>query len=185
VSTTEHEHPKYLPALLAAGETVSKSSHAPTSPTTQVTERRSPSVLVEEYSSTPSAELILEVLTKAGAVFFRWDVFRGLTFLSANARDMLGYTQEDLLGDPELIGRLIDPEFLADVERLTPGLSIVSTEAVRVEVPLLSRAGARVWIDARIVPEIGEGGRIAGFVGIAFDASEAFGARDSLGPGLD
>jgi len=98
---------------------------------------------------------------------------------------MLGYTQEDLLGDPELIGRLIDPEFLADVERLTPGLSIVLPEAVRVEVPLLSRSGARVWIDARIVPEIGDGGRIAGFVGIAFDASEGFGARETLGPGLD
>jgi PAS domain S-box-containing protein len=121
----------------------------------------------------PSAERILEVLAKAGALFFRWDAFSGLTFLSGNTQELLGYSREELLGDSSLVRRVVDPEFIPLLERRGADFFVVRAQALRVEVPFVARGGRRVWIEARVVPELDEGGHIVGFLGIALNADEA------------
>lgn len=120
-----------------------------------------------------AAEVILDVISKAGALFFRWDPFFGLTYLSPNVRMILGYDPDELIGDPALVARVVDPEFLPRLEQLAADFYIASTDAVRIEIPYIARSGARVPLDTRVVPEIGESGAIIGFVGIALNAVDA------------
>jgi len=121
--------------------------------------------------SPPAAEAILGVLSKAGAIFFRWDSFRGLIFVSANVREILGYSPEELLEDQEVMRRIVDPEFIPQLERLAANFFVVSREAVRVEIPFLTRSGKRTLLEVRFVPDTDKGGHITGFLGIAFEAT--------------
>jgi len=123
--------------------------------------------------TSPSADAILGVLAKAGAIFFRWDSFRGLVFVSANVREILGYSPEELLEDQELMRRIVDPEFIPRLERVAADFFVASREAARVEIPFLARSGKRVVLEARFVPDIDKGGHITGFLGIAFEAGAA------------
>lgn len=129
-----------------------------------------PSSQVAEASrSPPSAQAILDVLSQAGAIFFRWDPFAGLTFLSASRRGLLGYSREELLNDPNVGARLMDPSFLRDFDRMGASFYVVTGEAVRVTIPFIAHSGERVWMEARIVPEITESGAVSGFLGIALE----------------
>jgi len=119
-----------------------------------------------------NADTILDVLTKSGTIFFRWDILHGVTFLTGNAGELLGYSQKEITEDPALARKLIDPEFLPRLDRISAGFYIVSPEAARLEIPFMAKGGGRVQVEARIVPEVGDGGRITGFLGIALNASE-------------
>jgi PAS domain S-box-containing protein len=114
----------------------------------------------------------LGVISKAGAIFFHWDAYFGLTFLSANARDLLGYSLDELIGDPDLARRVVAPEFIDELEKMASDFFVVGDEAVRVEIPLITRTGERVRIQTRVVPEVDAAGRVMGFLGLALNAAE-------------
>ena len=74
------------------------------------------------------------------------------------------------MNDPEVAARVLDPEFLGQLEKMGADFFVVTGKAVRVTIPFIAKSGARVWMEARVVPEIGENGAILGFLGIAFEA---------------
>jgi PAS domain-containing protein len=106
----------------------------------------------------------------------------GLTFLSASPQGMLGYSREELVNDPDLALRVLDPDFLEEFDKMGADFFVASAEAVRVSMPFLSRSGARVWMEARFVPEIAANGAVTGFVGIAIEAPGPAGGAG--GPGM-
>lgn len=117
----------------------------------------------------PAAETVLDVLARAGIVFFRWDVSRGLTYINAEAPGLLGYTREELMGDPEVSQRIVDPEFLPQLEKSAPEAFVAHEGAFRYgKIPFRSKRGERVWFEARVVPDMSGDGRIHGFFGVAF-----------------
>lgn len=131
-----------------------------------------PAETAEAVETSPSAEVILDVLSKAGAIFFRWDPAVGLTFLSASPKGLLGYTQAEVMNDPDLASRVLDPKFLPEFSRMGARFYVDTGEAVRVSMPFISRDGGRVWMETRVVLELGSNGAVKGFLGIAFEAPQ-------------
>src|SRR2546428_99810 len=64
----------------------------------------------------PPAERVLEIVTRAGLIFFEWSPTAGLTYLSDSAREALGYGGADLQKDPDLSMRLIHPDSRAALD---------------------------------------------------------------------
>jgi PAS domain S-box-containing protein len=120
-----------------------------------------------------TAELILDVISRAGAIFFRWDAFAGLTLLHGATERILGYSREELMGDPDFWQRVIDPGFFSRFEELAADFFVLKSDAVRMAIPFIARSGGRVWVEARIVPDFDDEGRILGFVGLAFETAAA------------
>jgi len=121
----------------------------------------------------PPVETVLKVLAEADIVFFRWDVARGLTYIHAESRGLLGYTREELMGDLNVSQRIVDPAFLPQLEKSAPEAFVAREGAFRYgKIPFISKAGERVWFEARVVPDMSEDGRIRGFFGVAFVAPE-------------
>jgi len=117
----------------------------------------------------PAAETILDALARAGFVFFRWDISRGLTYINAETQGLLGYTREELMGDLQVGQRIVDPSFLPALERVAPQAYEAREGPVRYEkIPFVAKSGERVWLEARVVPDLDEDGRILGFFGVAF-----------------
>ena len=195
MNTTHYKHPKYpVGSPLAvkmpdrADSTVSQESNASAGSSSKP-RRREPVPEAPVVSGVPLIELnsisagsltvprILDLISRAGAILFQWDAYFGLTILSANARDLLGYTMEELMGDPDLARRVVDPEFLDHLDKMASGFFVLGDQAVRVEIPLITRSGQRVRMETRIIPEVDEAGRITGFLGLALNAADEVRAR--------
>ena len=130
-------------------------------------------VELEAHAAAPaplSSDELLKVLARAGVLFFRFSANEGLTFLTSNVEQVLGYTKEELFADPELVAKVVDPEFLPALERISPSFFVVHEEAVRLEVPLIAKDGSRVLLEARVVPDIAPYGAVTGFFGVAVQA---------------
>ena len=128
--------------------------------------------LERETSEAPpvASDEILQVLARAGVLFFRFSTYDGLTFLTSNVKEVLGYTKEELVADPELAAKIVDPDFLPSLDRISPSFFVIRDEAIRLEVPLVAKDGRRVVIEARIVPDIAPYGAVTGFFGVAVEA---------------
>lgn len=141
-------------------------------------ESQSPALTVDPAADPASPsdgftpELIVDLFAKSGAMFFRWEPTRGLTFLSGQPPLALGYTREEVLRDPMLVERIVRPDFRENISRFITHLHEAAHRVSHIEIPFVSKGDATVWYEARVLPRIGPSGRVEGFLGVAFEVDE-------------
>jgi PAS domain S-box-containing protein len=140
-----------------------------------------PGPLATRVELTPEA--MLGVVRKTGVVFFEWDLARGLTYLSESARGLLGYAHNELLADPTLAERVVQPAFRRQLTQFWARLQVEKPTSARIEIPFLSAGGQEVWLEARVVPQYDKEGRVRGLLGVALDATELVRSRAAADEG--
>jgi len=109
-----------------------------------------------------------------------WEIDpRGVyTYMSAKARDMMGYEPEEVIG--KTIFDLMPPE---DVERIAPMFwDVVARRApfVAVESATISKDGRRIIIETNAVPMFGDNGDFQGYCGYDHDITSRKQAEEAL-----
>ena len=98
------------------------------------------------------------------------------TFISDRARDMLGYSAAEIIEDPMILARIIEPEFLADYCR-TLAEAERSMTPVEIEYRFRRRDGALRWAHSLLQPRPGPGGETF-WDGTIRDVTEAKAAEE-------
>ena len=97
---------------------------------------------------------------------------RGTTYVSPQIGDLVGYTPEEYVADPNLWVRLLHPEdrerVLAEDERTD-----LSGEPFGMEYRMLARTGREVWVRDEAVIVRGEGGEPLHWRGVMLDVTES------------
>lgn len=127
----------------------------------------------------PAGHEVLDVVSRAGLIFFDWTQARGLTYLSDSARELLGYGPEDFRDTPGLTARIVHPDSRAALDAFTEELIENRPARAETEIRMLTRDGRDVWLEARVVPTYGPEGEIVGFGGVAFDATAMVEVREA------
>lgn len=151
-----------------------------TAPTVSAAAAR-PAVAAARVQLTQDA--LMDVVRKTGVVFFEWDLARGLTYISDSARTVLGLSSEAVAADPAIGDRLLQPAFR---KQLTPIWAAIGRDKKafdRVEILLESAAGAPICLEARVLPQFTDDGRVRALLGLGLDATPLAQARAEVHDG--
>ena len=119
----------------------------------------------------------LSLVARSGLLFFQWLRDRGLTYVSENGRELLGWGNRELAGGTDYGRRVLAPESSATLDALADELFESGRPNARAEVRLRAADGHDVWLDASLLPLASPLGEVRGFSGVAFDSTEAIEAR--------
>lgn len=107
--------------------------------------------------------------------------FRGLVeFVSGRVRDIIGYTPDEFMTDPNLWINLVHPD---DIPVLTEStMRIVQSRKPGLREYRLrhKESGEYRWVEDRVIPEVGEDGRLTGLLGVARDITDRRRLEDQL-----
>jgi PAS domain S-box-containing protein len=125
-----------------------------------------------------SREGLLRAAERSGVIFFRWDRSAGFLYISDSVADVLGYTSAELLADPLLYSRLVHPESAKELEAAVRRLRTEAPERAHLLTRLRAKDGRDVWLSSTVHAVRDPSGALAGWDGVAVDASELIRARE-------
>jgi len=103
---------------------------------------------------------------RAHDVIYRYGIVpeMGFQYVSPSVEQILGYSAEELIAQPDLVFEIVTPEHLAQMDSMTAdGWSEPQ------EVQVRRRDGRTVWIEERLTPVYGDDGHMIAVEGIARD----------------
>jgi PAS domain S-box-containing protein len=106
---------------------------------------------------------------------FRIQPTPGFEYVSRAVEDVLGYTPEEILADPEILVRLVHPDDLATLQEML-STSVDTGPTLR----WLARNGGIVWTEHRTSPVHDDEGRLVAIEGIVRDVTERVRVEETL-----
>lgn len=128
---------------------------------------------LQRIQATEDLQLATAVVENSPAILFRWRADAGwpVEYVSANIAQ-LGYTPTEILSGDVLYTSLM---YKGDIERVAAEVATIAASGegeFTQEYRLLKKSGDWIWVDARMVIERNENGRITHYQGIIFDIDE-------------
>ncbi len=119
----------------------------------------------------------LSLVARSGAVLLQWARTKGVTYISGNGRELLGWGNREIADRPEFGRHVLAPESAAALDALADDLAETGRPNGRLEVRLFAAQGQDVWFDASLVPLAGADGQVQGFSAVAFEVTAGVEAR--------
>jgi diguanylate cyclase (GGDEF)-like protein/PAS domain S-box-containing protein len=93
-------------------------------------------------------------------------------FMSPRTEDIVGYRPEEFMEDEGLWFRILHPEDVPTVTESTQKILEVRSVGVREYRLRHKETGEYRWLEDKIVPQVGESGKVIGFFGVARDITD-------------